>query len=219
MKNCKNLTTSEVQMIMNGATMFVEPMKQNKYSYFGVPFCEEYPDLEAGLYTSTVVDKWGEEDAGPEIWGAISGKGEHCWESPYQPSQIIYVREPWMQSYNRHKKETKPVTISNHPIEWGEVSGWRSPASMPKEAARIFLRIGSVQVVRVKSVNDDQAQSMGIDRDIAHTHNVACGESKWDIPFSLVFREYYIARFSQESWDNNDWIWLFTFTRVNSVNG
>lgn len=211
MKNCKNLTTSEVQMIMNGATMFVEPMKQNKYSYFGVPFCEEYPDLEAGLYVSTVVDKWGEEDAGPEIWGAISGKGEYCWKSPYQPGQIIYGREPWMRAPNLNNAYGQPMepikykasVTAQYIEEWS--SRWSSAAAMPKEAARIFLRIESVSVKRCQDVTQSDALSM---------------VEVLDFPKPIEsFQSYYISRFGQESWDNNDWIWLFTFTRVNSING
>lgn len=212
MKNCRNLTTAEVQMHLNGATMFVRPVK----GYLTDSYGDLLSDLQAGTYTPSVVDKNGEEQAGADKWGAISGVGERCWPAPFQPGQVIYGREPWMEAYNPYTKETRPVTLSNHPNDWGEVSGWRSPASMPKSVARIFQRIDKVEVVRVQDVTEEQAKNFGLDIKSCPVGYIPSYQKE---PHAYTFCHYYTTRFGSESWDRNDWIWLFTYTTVNSLNG
>lgn len=225
MKNCKNLSTSEVQMIMNGATIFVEPMKQNQYSYFGIPFGEEYTDLEAGQYPSTIINKWGDEDFGPDIWGAISGKGEHCWKSPYQPGQTIYGREVWGVFAGITENDPTiyradgcweaqgvegPVHVENN--------RWNSPATMPREAARIFLRIDGVQVKSCQDVTEEEARLMMVPTLVAVIDNKRIDgfsfiNSLTGMPFK-PFELYYKTRFGLESWERNDWIWVYSFTKA-----
>jgi len=191
MKNCKNLTTSEVQMILNGATIFVEPLKeQPRYGVKSIGNSFYPENLYGAAITSMRID------------------------IPYQPGQTIYGRETWHNEADYWETERPIYKAANR--DWVMNSGgkWLSPATMPKSAARIFLHITGVTVKRCNEVTEGDASEMGIDRSLAHRFNIACGESKWDIPFRSVYRALYIDRFGAESWERGDYIWLVSFNRV-----
>lgn len=71
---------------------------------------------------------------------------------PYQPGDILWVRETWakrIHSDNRYyyKADNNLGAIFNR-----EDDKWRSPIFMPREAARIFLRVTDVRVERVQDI-------------------------------------------------------------------
>lgn len=100
-----------------------------------------------------------------------------CW-----PGDILYVRETWQKS--RIKKPQKAVPVDFKEIQYsyradGELANsdgspfvWRPSIHMPKEAARIFLRVKGVRVERLQDITVDQAAAEGID------NTVPCDDSE-----------------------------------------
>ena len=87
---------------------------------------------------------------------------------PYQPGDILYVRETWTNdklifgngvgSIYRYKADGEEFLNAN-----GEYVGvpWRPSIHMPKEAARIFIKVTDVRVERLQDITEEQAQEEG----------------------------------------------------------
>ena len=81
--------------------------------------------------------------------------------APYQPGDILYVRETWAESADGY------VYRADNPDSDGW--GWRPSIHMPREAARIFLRVTDVRVERLRDITEEQAQAEGLYRGWALT--------------------------------------------------
>lgn len=112
---------------------------------------------------------------------------EGSYKPPCEPGDILYVRETWrVQAAHRFEADARiefkaggqMVTIQfpgrcsdshERPTydefigKWGVSGKWRPSLHMPKEAARIFLRVKDVRVERLQDITVDQAAAEGID--------------------------------------------------------
>lgn len=104
--------------------------------------------------------------------------GTQCVKLPYKPGDILYVRETWerFECWNCEGDET-----GNCPKEpkksildktcgcymyraTDEISGdakWHPSIHMPKEAARIWLKVTDVRVERLRNITEDGAKAEG----------------------------------------------------------
>lgn len=96
---------------------------------------------------------------------------------PYKVGDILYVRETWYYEEGWHDvTEGEPVLPSgrylhryvyrtdnpNYPVDVGVGAyGWKPSIHMPKEAARIFLRVTNVYVEQLQDITDEQALKEG----------------------------------------------------------
>lgn len=72
---------------------------------------------------------------------------------PYRPGDILYVRETWCRAATHiywYKSDSPVQNIL-----------WRPSIHMPKEAARIFLRVTNVRVERLQEITEEQAKAEG----------------------------------------------------------
>lgn len=79
---------------------------------------------------------------------------------PYFAGDILYVRETWSPvSVNpkRYLYKTHCPEADNLPVKW------HPSIHMPKEAARIFLRVTNVRVERLQDITEEQAIHEGIE--------------------------------------------------------
>lgn len=83
-----------------------------------------------------------------------------CIEPPYQVGDVLYVRETWCKNpnYDEYYFKTRPFGIAPYGLKW------KPSIHMPKEAARIFLRVKDVRVERLKDITEEQAKAEGICR-------------------------------------------------------
>ncbi len=115
-------------------------------------------------------------------------------KAPYRPGDILYVREAWttlVGSY-LYKADQKPGM--KHPGKWNP------SIHMPREAARIFLRVTDVRVERLQEIDDDGIVSEGL----------AIGDpfdELWDSTIKKADRALY-------GWDANPWVWVIEFERI-----
>ena len=76
---------------------------------------------------------------------------------PYQPGDILYVRETWCKgSYGDEKEKYYYKADDNNFF-----CTWHPSIHMPKEAARIFLKVTDVRVERLQDITDDGAKAEG----------------------------------------------------------
>ncbi len=92
---------------------------------------------------------------------------------PYAPGDLIWCREAYIGAYAYEVNEYKPKDWGNKP-SWFPADGpiperfvgqfWhkaRSPVTMPKWAARTWLRCIGVEVRRVQTISEDEAVLAG----------------------------------------------------------
>lgn len=104
------------------------------------------------------------------------GNENFCpYEPPYQPGDILYVRETVWQKIGYYLDvdgETKPswynefrYVASDEKPETGWNYSWskRPSIHMPKEAARIWLKVTDVRVERLQEITEKQACMEGTD--------------------------------------------------------
>ena len=91
------------------------------------------------------------------------GYGEKFFKLPYQPGDIIYVRETWYKGLERYMyradySDTAKFYQGGKEIEMK----WHPSIRMPKEAARIWLKCTDVRVERLQEITESGAKTEGI---------------------------------------------------------
>lgn len=119
---------------------------------------------------------------------------------PYQIGDILYVRETW-GTYTPDPDKCYP-TLHFKASEVDPPKGmkWRPSIHMPKEVARIFLRVTDVRVERLQDIDDDSVAAEGL--------NV--GE-----PFDELWNKTIKPKDrNQYGWDANPWVWVISFEQI-----
>lgn len=185
--------TEMVQAIMDGrktvTRRVIKPQPDSKLSY-----------VFAGSHKSDI-RKWHNE--------SMTQK----WNPPYHADDILYVRETWRvrNVYGDLARGDRTAEIefkaggenSKMKITVDVLSGpwWNPSIHMPKEAARIFLRVKRVSVERLQDIDDDGVVAEGLD--IGDPF-----DELWDSTIKPANREKY-------GWDANPWVWVIEFERCN----
>lgn len=147
-----------------------------------------------------------------------NGNGKFCF-APYNIGDILYVRETW-ERLDCSCCEGDGVTGScfscpdtnegcyvyraSHYIT-GDAR-WHPSIHMPKEAARIFLKVTDVRVERLQDITEEQAKQEGV----LSTLGIAARtgfKTVWSSTIKTADRDKY-------SWDANPWVWVIEFERV-----
>ncbi len=134
--------------------------------------------------------------------------------SPYQPGDILYVRETWMYIYchrcgngiagycfNGPPDDRGGCYMyrASHEIESGDAR-WHPSIHMPREAARLFLRVTDVRVERLKDMEPDGARKEGF-------WTYGDFMRAWDGLIRPKDRDLY-------GWNANPWVWVIEFKRI-----
>lgn len=120
---------------------------------------------------------------------------------PICPGDILYVRETWNKCGNgyRYKEDWQKVGIE-------DIAKWRPSIHMPKEAARIFLKVTDVRVERLQDIDCNGAMKEGIDPRccINLNHTVVKFSKLWNSTIKKSDLDRY-------GWDANPWVWVIEF--------
>lgn len=86
------------------------------------------------------------------------GYGEKFFKLPCEPGDILYVRETWKKAPNGYfyYEDWQKDDIA-------DVTKWKPSIHMPKEAARIWLKVTDVRVERLQDITEEQACMEGTD--------------------------------------------------------
>lgn len=167
------------------------------------------PQPSSGIRKSVFVKSGLEDGHGREI------------KSRYQPGDILWVRETWAEvssgiiEYKATYKE--PYTGSAEIDHIGNKIKWRPSIFMPREAARIFLKVTNVRVERVQDITEEDAKAEGC---ITFMEKIGDGKSKDVLEFDLTARDAFVELWNNinakrgYSWDTNPWVWVYEFERI-----
>lgn len=146
---------------------------------------------------------------------------------PCQPEDVLYVRETWGiyteswidADYFMYKADY-PANATTYTHQEGNICDlprWRPSIHMPKEAARIWLKVTDVRVERLQDITEDGAKVEGAidNRGLIHSP-----ENEYDRIHTA--REHFIgiwdntinkSDFDIYGWDANPWVWVISFGR------
>ena len=160
---------------------------------------------------------------------------------PYQPGDILYVRETW-QCWRAHRYEatadirfraggddvrlqfangnTDSINRLDYDTfvhKWFSHNGeWKPSLFMPKEAARIWIKVTDVRVERLQEITSEQICREGVEVEYPHVLN---GEEKryafsrlWDSTIKKSDLDRY-------GWNASPWVWVIEFERCEKPEG
>lgn len=144
------------------------------------------------------------------------GYGEKFFKLPCEPGNILYVRETWKKvpnGYYYYEDWQKNVIA--------DITKWKPSIHMPKEAARIWLKVTDVRAERLQDIDEDGAVKEGIPWSECRNCKApfgcdACaGEGYdeidafaelWDSTIKKIDLDFY-------GWNANPWVWVIEFER------
>lgn len=146
------------------------------------------------------------------------GYGEKFYKLPYQPEDILYVRETWHRYTKRvgkgegcHLEERYGYKASIANSEDAE-EPWKPSIHMSKEAARIWLKVTKVRVERLQEISAESALAEGADKYI-HT-NGELNENLTITSFIGIWNSTIKkSDLDRYGWDANPYIWVIEFER------
>lgn len=135
---------------------------------------------------------------------------------PYEAGDILYVRETWTDHYVPDKLgkpelqycyKADGVDIKAECLP-GENNRWYPSIHMPKEAARIWLKVTDVRVERLQEITEIQAQAEGCNSGLLTGPCNARGqfENLWNRTIKKSDLDIY-------GWKANPWVWVIEFER------
>lgn len=158
-----------------------------------------------------------------------------AYKEPYQPGDILFVRETVWQKMGYYLDidgETKPswynefrYVASDKEPETGWNYSWvkRPSIHMPKEAARIWLKVTNVRVERLQEITEDGAKAEGAIDNRGFIHST---ENEYDCIHTA--REHFIEIWNRTikksdldcyGWDASPWVWVIEFERCGKPEG
>lgn len=169
-----------------------------------------------------------------------NGRNEPCIrKAPYQPGDILYVRETWTEECGKYyyradydsdyldQCETLsggyPASCRNHPGCDGCMATstrihWHPSIHMPKEAARIWLKVTNVRVERLQEISAESALAEGADKYI-HT-NGGLDENMTITSFIGIWNSTIKkSDINRYGWDASPWVWVVEFERCEKPEG
>lgn len=125
-------------------------------------------------------------------------------------NNVLYVRETWQllpSGFDEIPPEMNYIYKASDELS-NECTRWRPSIHMPKEAARIFLRVKSVRVERLKDMCVADCVREGVEVGNAWTVNAKPNFIKlWNSTVKKTDLNRY-------GWDANPWVWVIEFERI-----
>lgn len=143
---------------------------------------------------------------GPMLY---NGKNEPCVrKAPYQSGDILYVRETWSEWTDGYIYKAWEGPFPQ-PGE-SAVMKWHPSIHMPKEAARIFLKITDVRIERLHDIDIDGIRNEGLSSASVHVGDMSIALKEWALLWDSTVKKSDIDRYG---WDANPYVWVIKFER------
>ena len=168
-------------------------------------------------YSSNDGFSWKGATYGTDLPPTIKGASYNFRRAaPYQPGDILYVRETWQYLYELDGNEqiiegtgryyyaaTDQIPFDTYVDSRGishEKTPWKPSIHMPKEAARIFLKVTDIRPERLQDIDDNGVVAEGLQ--IGDPF-----DDLWNSTIKKADRDRY-------GWDANPWVWVIKFKKL-----
>ena len=200
-----------VRAILEGRKTVTRRVVKLKYS-------NTHLEMFTNKYGTRLIEKQNEEPGVTTIKNP-DGTTTHtllaCIEKapPCRPGDILYVRETWCKTdcfglQDGYIYKANDNSILEHT---GFTPKWHPSIHMPREAARIFLRVTDVRVERLQDITEKDMQQEGvITRPLLNDFEKFISQKSfallWDSTIKPADRALY-------DWEANPWVWVIEFER------
>lgn len=135
------------------------------------------------------------------------------YKAPCKPGDILYVRETWSEWTDGYvyKAWSSPFPQPGK----ASVMKWHPSLHMPKDAARIFLKVKDVRVERLNDMRLEDFLNEGITvrPEAFNDPENAYGQAK-DVFVYLWNSTIKKSDLDRYSWNANPWVWVIEFKRI-----
>ena len=153
------------------------------------------------------------------IWGAdyqlpddlTDDEKEMLWTPPFHTDDILYVRETWQYIDFAGENNGYVYKTSENGETWETESEnwkWYPSIHMPKEAARIFLKVKDVRVERLQEITSEQIEREGVETEYPHVLNGVEKRYAFSWLWNSTIKKSDIDRYG---WDADPWVWVIEF--------
>lgn len=219
--------TEMVRSILDGrkscTRRVIKPQPQSR-------LCYTYAGSHKGC-----IGKWTYPNRGAhEFWGEKYKLPENIkdeelskrWNPPYHTDDILYVRETWSEGYEEgtyiYRADDKLADLPT--FKESSKLIYHPSIHMPKEAARIWLKVTDVRVERLHDITEDGALregSEGIRCDHVALGVYGCTDcmnTGWIEPPQVEFMQIWNSTIKKSDidrygWGANPYVWVIEFER------
>ena len=190
------------------------------------------PDGKHTFPLGFVTDSTEKKEVGCFGFGINEYGGSIQYAKPqYQPGDILYVRETWKKAPNGYYyyEDWQRNDIA-------DVTKWKPSIHMPKEAARIWLKVTDVRVERLQEITEDETFEEGLNftppclhltgENYCDIDGPCTSEIKYcDMSYGELFGEVLWNNTIKKSdldrygWDANPYVWVIEFERCEKPEG
>ena len=134
--------------------------------------------------------------------------------SRIQPGDVLWVRETW------HGLKTGNEKFGHHKTFWYKADEkdenpddkWCPSIHMPKEAARLFLKVKDVRIERLQDITINGIRAEGLTSMAVHAGDMEIAFKEWARLWNSTIKPADLQRYG---WEVNPWVWVITFERMN----
>lgn len=147
----------------------------------------------------------------------------------YSVGDILYVREKWQlvqpygpeDYYFGYYDGSYSENEASEKYDYSTPYVWKPSIHMPKEAARIFLKVTNVRIERLHDITDSDSIAEGIDvlfikelpEHVIPYKDYQNKDNYFQRP-DYSFRSLWESIYGKNSWDQNPWVWVYEFEKI-----
>lgn len=133
-------------------------------------------------------------------------------DAPYRMCDILYVRETWYKDPSRYMYRADYSDTEKFYRDGKEIEmKWHPSLHMPKEAARIWLKVTDVRVERLQEITLEQICREGVEIEYPYVLN---GEEKIYAFSNLWNGTVKKSDIDRYGWDANPYVFVIEFIRI-----
>lgn len=191
--------------------------------------------VDAAICAGKLLDTTGhhdKKDIGKIAFTDLDYKYAQYVKLPFEKGDIMYVRETWFKNYYheygkyfyRADGETIQIPlIYGGTSEFSRTDGlrWKPSIHMPREAARIFLRVTDIQIERIQDITDESMIGEGIWEVYPNRWHYLnpCELESYTGTFANTSKQAFMWLWNHVNakqgygWAVNPWVWAYEFER------
>lgn len=148
------------------------------------------------------------------------------YNAPCCLSDILWVRETWAKDRDGEFVYRTDYGTTEDDSFPPSMFKWRPSIHMPREAARIFLRVTDVRVERLQEITEDGAKAEGAVKSYPYT-DPETGKTAFMLDEKGTYRSGFLkiwdntvpkhqSKFKRYPyyWADNPWVWVIEFEKI-----
>lgn len=153
----------------------------------------------------------------------IPGPDDHrIYTPPYLPGDILYVREAWAKDGKSFTYRADAANRGSAAYYLEHKAGdtynrgirWHPSIHMPKEAARIWLRVTDVRAERLRDITEEGAVKEGLYKGWRlHGKGSMALTARQAFMWLWIWMEQKQKMPAKYTWACNPWVWVIEFER------